>query len=62
MKKMIVDAKQLDFWNKWLKENEIDFDVLWIQLKLVGIPDVDERKDDILLLCGVEKEKTKSRN
>ena len=26
MKKMIVDAKQLDFWNKWLKENEIDFD------------------------------------
>ena len=32
-------------------ENEIDFDVLWIQLKLVGIPDVDERKDDILLLC-----------
>ena len=26
MKKMVVDAKQLDFWNKWLKENEIDFD------------------------------------
>ena len=26
MKKMIVDAKQLDFWNKWLKEDEIDFD------------------------------------
>lgn len=41
-------------------ENEIDFDVLWIQLKLVGIPDVDDRKDDILLLCGVEKEKTRN--
>lgn len=40
------------------KEKEIDFDLFWIQLKLVGIPDVDQRKDDILLLCGVEKEKT----
>lgn len=26
MKQMIVDAKQLDFWNKWLKEKEINFD------------------------------------
>ena len=26
MKQMIVDAKQLDFFNKWLQVSEIDFD------------------------------------
>ena len=26
MKQMIVKAEELDFWNKWLKEGEIDFD------------------------------------
>lgn len=34
---------------------KIDFDLFWIQLKLVGLLDVDKKKDDILSLCGVEK-------
>lgn len=42
------------------KEKEIDFDLFLIQLKLVGIPNVNARKDEILSLCGVEKEQTPS--
>lgn len=36
---------------------KLEYDLFWIQLKLVGISDIDGRKDDILLLCGIEKEK-----
>ncbi len=32
----------------------LDMDLLWIQMKLAGLPNVDERKNNILKLCGEE--------
>ncbi len=29
-----------------------DYELLWIQLKLIGLPDIDKRKSEITLLCG----------
>lgn len=40
------------------KENVLDYELLWIQMKLIGISDVDERKEGILKLCGEEPEET----
>lgn len=36
------------------KGKNIDFELFWIQLKLVGVLDVEKRKDEILYLCGCE--------
>ena len=34
-----------------IEKPDIDYDLLWIQMKLVGFKDVDSRKNEILLLC-----------
>jgi MoxR-like ATPase len=43
---------------KTYQKGEIEFDyrLFWIQLKLVGVPNIEERRENILLLCGVKKE------
>lgn len=40
----------LEFQEK--EGSELDYELLWIQMKLVGFKDVDDRKVDIKILCG----------
>ncbi len=42
---------------KYYKEHEkkkVDYELVWIQMKIIGFPDVDSRKNKILYLCGEE--------
>lgn len=36
--------------------NPLDFELLWIQMKLLGFADIDNRKENILLLCGEDNQ------
>lgn len=54
----LTNQELADTIKTYQKKEEIEFDyrLFWIQLKLVGVPNIEERRENILLLCGVKEE------